>query len=227
MAVRPRVPWHERYARRRRSLLKRPFELASFARRQEQERTPLEPSIRLYRSDGRRRSSVRHDPPRRKGVAPADETPRARGVTRENAAPAWRGTWLRGSVMRAYALPAVYTFSRRLNLQSVARFSIRNLLPLWLYFIPLGQLTHEHTHTHTHRRTQRQTDRQTHTHFLSASCGAADLRCQPTRPVGLRCPGTGGRLRRPPKCHAPCAGPREPNLVHGRNLASRRGIDLL
>ena len=92
--------------------------------------------------------------------------------------------------MRAYALPAVYTFSRRLNLLSVARFSIRNLLPLWLYFIPLGQLTHEHTHTHTHRRTQRQTDRQTHTHFLSASCGAADLRCDGGGAIAS--PGAGG-----------------------------------
>ena len=84
----------------------------------------------------------------------------------------------------------MYTFSRRLNLLSVARFSIRNLLPLWLYFIPLGQLTHEHTHTHTHRRTQRQTDRQTHTHFLSASCGAADLRCDGGGAIAS--PGAGG-----------------------------------
>ena len=49
---------------------------------------------------------------------------------------------------------------------------------------------------------------------------AAAQRCQPTPAVGLGCLGTGGSLRRPPRSLAACARPREPNLVHRRNLAS-------
>ena len=44
--------------------------------------------------------------------------------------------------------------------------------------------------------------------------------CQPTPAVGLGCLGTVGLLRRPPRSLAACARPREPNVVHRRNLAS-------
>ena len=131
----------EIYARRRRSLFKRPFELASFAHANRS--APLWSP--LYRSDGRRRSWVRHDPPR-KGVAPADETQRARGRM-----PHRHGAWLGGSVMRELTPCTRWLL---LNRQCTIPRTIRNLLPLvTLLYSPRSAHTHEHTHTHTHTHT--------------------------------------------------------------------------
>eukprot|EP00964_Phaeocystis_antarctica_P051369 scaffold29961_cov65-Phaeocystis_antarctica.AAC.7 len=56
---------------------------------------------------------------------------------------------------------------------------------------------------------------------------AVPQRCQPTRVVGIECPGTRGAFRRPPRSLAACARPRESNFVHGRSLALRRRTDPL